>query len=85
MKTLAGIKRRINAKEPVIMTWHKNGASKLVGMVRRAEKVQSNAVMFEGGSWLYWNKASDYRIDGPDSFTVFSCGAPLMSYKFVQD
>jgi hypothetical protein len=84
MKTFADIKRRIASGETIVMTWHKLGAPKLIGVLRKAEKVQTNAVMFSGGSWLYWGKAADYRIDGENEFTVMREGIPLMTYKFTE-
>lgn len=32
------------------------------GMVRAIKKVQSNAIQFENGSWLYWEKSSRYKF-----------------------
>jgi hypothetical protein len=31
---------------------------KLKGLKRKVEKEQTNAIRFEGGSWLNWDKAS---------------------------
>jgi len=85
MKTLSDIKRRIGQGETIVMTWHRWGTkSGLIGLERKAEKVQTNAVMFTGGSWLRWDKAACYRIDSPNAFTVLSEGEPLMSYLFKE-
>ena len=32
-------------------------------ILRAVERVQSNAIQFVGGSWLYWPKASEIRAD----------------------
>jgi hypothetical protein len=84
MKTLADIKRRYATKEPVVMTWH-NYQPERVGTVFVPEKIQGNAIMFEGKYWHYYRKAAQYRIDGPDSFTVLGDDmAPLVSYRFIK-
>ena len=60
--TLAAMKRRINAGATITMTGHDrfpNG--KLIGVPRTAITVQTNGVQFEGGSWLFWPKASEFE------------------------
>ncbi len=78
MKTFADLKRRLVVGVTVTMTrhdWFPNG--KLLGVPRKIAIQQTNAVAFESiedpkkqPSWLYFKKASEFRIDGPDSFSV---------------
>jgi len=72
------------------------GASHLPGKVgigvrRKIVKAQSSQVAFHREykpdgheSWFTFPKASELRIDGPDSFTVLEDGEPLMSYTFEE-
>jgi len=84
MKSLADIKRRYAAKESVTMTWHLFQPER-IGLVFTPEKIQTNAVMFEGKYWHHYRKATQYRIDGPNDFTVLSDDlTPLVSYKFIE-
>jgi hypothetical protein len=84
MKTLADIKRRLSAKEPVKMVWHSYQPER-IGRVFVPEKIQTNAIMFEGKYWHHYRKAAQYRIDGPDTYTVLNDSMePLVSYEFVK-
>ncbi len=83
MKTLADIKRRYANKEPVKMAWHRYQPER-VGAVFTPEKIQKNAVMFIGKYWHYYRKANQYRIDGPDMFTVLDEEGPLVTYQFTK-
>ena len=49
---------------------------------RTVARVQTNAVQFTGGSWLYFDKASRYRFDG-DTVTVRLEGDNVMVYKLT--
>jgi hypothetical protein len=85
MKTLADIKRRYAARESVKMIWHLYQPER-IGKVFTPEKIQTNAVMFEGKYWHHYRKAAQYRIDSPDVFTVLGDDmAPLVSYKFIKN
>lgn len=44
------------------------GAGKAVGTVRKIEHKQTNAIRFEGGSWLEYPKASEFRVEGSSIF-----------------
>ena len=94
MKTLADIKRRACKGAQLTMThhsWHPNG--KLIGLPRVVSKTQGNAIVLaepdsSSGSWLYWPKAKEVRITGPDTFDVKLSlrdtpdWATFMSYEF---
>lgn len=70
---------------------------KLIGVTRRPEKVQTNAVMFEGGSWLQYDKANcyDFKENGFDVYENttlnpetnrhdgISHRIKLLSYEFI--
>ena len=65
MKSFAELKR--NAKnftwEQTYNSWFKGSVpSKLAGLKRKVIKTQTNAVQFEGGSWLYWPPAKSLKI-----------------------
>lgn len=64
---------------------YNDSACKLNGSVRAIDKVQSNAIRFENGSWLYWEKSSRYEFfDG--GFSVFwddERKNKIMDYYFV--
>lgn len=65
--TFAALKRRLQVGAKIEMVRHDyqpGGAvpEKLRG-VREVARVQSNAVQFSGGSWLYWPKAAEVRAD----------------------
>ena len=71
MKTFADIKRALQVGATVTMLahdWFPTG--KLINVPRKVVKTQSNAVQFEGGSWLYWSKAGDYTCLSENCFKV---------------
>jgi hypothetical protein len=37
---------------------------KYLNMPRKVAKAQTNSIKFEGGSWLYYEKASNWKFDG---------------------
>jgi hypothetical protein len=83
MKTFADVKRAMQVGVTVTMTkhdWYPNGT--LIGVPRKVQKVQSNAVQFEGGSWLHWPRASDV-VPTDKGFTVVLSieKAQLMEYE----
>ena len=81
MKTLAELKRRIKLGTKIVkkdsrylneVGWTNKFDSTLF-KVRTVDHVQGNAFTMDG-SWLYWQPASDYEIDG-DVFSVFYRGS----------
>jgi hypothetical protein len=73
IENLAQLKKYFQNGGSIKMTWNlfvPNG--KLIGVVRKPIKVQTNAIKFEGGSWLQYDKASnyDFRETGFDVFEV---------------
>lgn len=73
IENLTQLKKYFQNGGSIKMTWNlfvPNG--KLIGVVRKPEKVQTNAIKFEGGSWLQYDKASnyDFRETGFDVFEV---------------
>ena len=71
MRNLTDIKRRLKVGNIVTMTQHDNYPhGELIGVPREIEHVQSNAIRFTGGSWLYWPRAKDITIEDHDKFSV---------------
>ena len=71
MKSFADIKRSLT--EGTILTmikhdWYPNAP--MINKPRKIEKRQSNAIMFEGGSWLYLDKPASHYV--PQGFNEFS-------------
>jgi hypothetical protein len=83
MKTFADIKRKLVEGNSITMVrhdWYPDG--KLIGLERKVIKKQSNAVQFEGGSWLRLDKkACDYIPSGENSFLVRLEGENFMEYR----
>jgi hypothetical protein len=63
MRTLTDFKRELSAGKTVTLI-HASGKHKWLGVPRKVEKVQTNGVMFEGGSWLYYSAAKDWAFEG---------------------
>lgn len=63
-----------------VLTLHMDG-HKMDGVPRKIEISQSNAVKFEGGSWLYYSKAGDYSFT-PEGFKVNETGWPELTYIY---
>ena len=87
--SLASIKRNLKAGAKVVMVRHDwYPAGKLMGVERAVIRVQSNGVQFEGGSWLYFKAAKEYR-DTTNGFQVCLDGSgtfdKVMEYQFVTD
>lgn len=60
IKTLADFKRL-----PVgTMIYTRKGIPKYDGSIRKIVHKQSNAIKFEGGSWLYYPTSKEFRVDG---------------------
>jgi len=91
MKTFADIKRRLTVGTELDMIYHRYPVKDLVLPMRRVVvKAQSNAVAFSAWpgkdrpAWLWWGKASEYRIDDQDTFSVLDpdSGVVEMTYRF---
>lgn len=92
MKTFADVKRRMTVGTAVMMEKYvvsgRECGGKLVGVARKIKQVQTNGIQFEptepgkDGSWLYWPRAKDVQITGPDTFIVGGEG-PHLHYRFV--
>lgn len=74
----ADIKRRLSAGERVKIVSPME--HKFYGVIRKADKIQTNAVRFEGGSWLYFN---DIDKETPNGFTLKPLGDSAVSYEWV--
>lgn len=88
--TFAAIKRRAAVGARLELISHADPkVAVLLPMSRTVLRVQSNAIVMSPWpgrsqpSWLHWGKASDIRIDGPDTFTVLEDGVPQLTYRFV--
>ena len=83
MKTFADIKRKLTNGASVTMIRHDhypNGG--LIGLERKVIKRQSNAVQFEGGSWLRLDKpAADYIPTSENTFLARLNDDKFMEYK----
>lgn len=53
---------------------------KHLNKTRAIAKAQTNAVMLEGGSWLYFTQASDYQFND-NRVTVCENGTPELVYQ----
>ena len=89
MRTLSDLKKRIvlGAKIVKIDCCHEKYKPETLNKVRTIDKVQSNAFTMDG-SWMWYQKASDYEFDG-DCFSVFWKDMPhthenlIGKYQFV--
>lgn len=85
MKALADLKR-VKVGDVFTMTYRifsdsSSRPHKWLNVPRRIEKVQSNALMFEGGSWLYFPKAKAFRAE-PDGFSILNdVGNIMLTYR----
>jgi hypothetical protein len=83
MKTFADIKRKLTEGNSITMTrhdWYPQG--KLIGLERKVIKRQSNAVQFDGGSWLRLDRpAADYIPTSENTFLVRLDGDKFMEYS----
>jgi hypothetical protein len=92
MKTFADVKRRITVGCELDMIYHARPGGAVLPMRRKVMKVQANAIAMTswsgkpGLSWLYWGKASEVRVDGPDTFSILDpdTGVVQMTYAFCQ-
>ena len=67
MKTLADFKR-LGVGTQILTV---KGAPRFVGVVRKIAHKQTNAIKFEGGSWLEYPRADETIVDG-DVITISS-------------
>jgi len=82
MKTFADIKRKLIEGNSITMLRHDYGSNDLIGLNRRVIKRQSNAVQFEGGSWLRLDKpASNYTPTSENTFLVRLQNDKFMEYR----
>jgi hypothetical protein len=85
MKTFSDIKRKLLEGNSITMLRHDYGANNLIGLNRRVIKRQSNAVQFEGGSWLRLDKpASNYIPTSENTFLVLLQDDKFMEYRINQ-
>lgn len=83
MKTFSDIKRRLIEGATLTMTRHDYGRCQTIGVPRRIVKRQSNAIQFEGGSWLRLDRpASEYIPEGEDGFLVRLHDDKFIQYRF---
>jgi hypothetical protein len=71
IENLAQLKKYFQNGGAIKMTWNQfDSKGKLIDVIRKPIKVQTNAIKFEGGSWLQYDKASnyDFRETGFDVF-----------------
>jgi hypothetical protein len=84
MKTFADIKRALTEGAILTMTrhdWFPDGP--LINKPRKIIKRQSNAIQFEGGSWLNFPPASDICVNDNGFSVLLSVEkAQFMTYEF---
>jgi len=72
MKTFADIKRKLVEGATITMVrhdWYPDG--KHIGVKRKVIKRKTNAVQFEGGSWLYLDRpAKEFKPLSHNTFSV---------------
>lgn len=89
MKTFADVKRRLQEGAVLKLVrhdWLRPNLPLQLGAVRKIIKRTSNAIQFEGGSWLNFPPASDVVCDGENQFSVVLSieKAQFMTYEFVK-
>jgi hypothetical protein len=83
MKTKTDLKKYLSDKGKVKIV-HPQG-HKYFGIVRKADKVQTNAIRFEGGSWLYFNEIEGESIyDGGFSLKRYPEDSYDINYELVE-
>ena len=60
---------------------HKN-----LGVVRKPITVQTNAVQFEDGSWLYYGRVSEWEFveENNVAYAIDDCGFCVLKYALVE-
>ena len=69
MKTFADIKRKLT-KGTELKCVRNDHSDKHLNITRKIDVVQTNAVRFEGGSWLRFPKAKYVEILGDNAFSI---------------
>ena len=88
MKNFADVKKKlvVGAKLKLVRHyWLKKGLPLQLGAVRAIAVRQSNAIQFEGGSWLYFPKATDVVVDSDkNQFSIVLSieKAEFITYEF---
>ncbi len=83
VKSLAALKRAIQGGTRLKLA-EAPPNHRYLGTIRAVAKVQTNAIMFGGGSWLYWGRASSYTFT-ENGFVVSGEGLPKLRYEFVEE
>lgn len=88
IENLSQLKKALNVGTALKIEYANANAfqrANLNGLTRKIIKKQSNAIQFENGSWLFWEKASRYSFfDG--GFSVYwddEKQNKIMDYYFV--
>jgi len=88
MKTFADVKRRlvVGAKLKLVRhDWVIPNSPLKIGLVREIQTRQENAIMFKGGSWLSFPRASDVVVSENGFSIVLSVErAQFITYEFVE-
>jgi hypothetical protein len=85
IKSLAELKRKVKVGTKIKLVEATTAFGlphKYLGSVRAVDKVQSNAIRFEGGSYLYWPKASNMTFE-ENGFSIEE-GNVNLTYEFVE-
>lgn len=86
MKTFADVKRNLIEGAELTLTrhdWLTPSSPLKLGAKRKIIKRQSNAIQFEGGSWLQFPAASDVAVNDNGFSIVLSVEkAAFMAYEF---
>lgn len=72
MNSLAELKRKLTEGTTVTLLYSYHPGHKYLNIPRKIEIRQSNAIMFEGGSWLRFPKAKEILFygDNPNKFAI---------------
>ena len=91
MKNLAELKRNAQKYTFEMFYHHWEGGilpdnHKFKNFKRKVKILQTNAIMFEGNSWLYFTKAKDFKFTDGESLIVMTValntdGTEVMKYK----
>tara|TARA_R100001086_G_scaffold127845_1_gene66172 strand:- start:2205 stop:2477 length:273 start_codon:yes stop_codon:yes gene_type:complete len=68
MKTFSDVKRKLT-KGTELKCVRNDHTDKYLNVTRKIDVVQTNAICFEGGSWLYFPKAKYVEILGDNAFS----------------
>lgn len=84
MKTLADLKRTLTVGTRLTLIDTNMVGHKYLNITRAIEKVQTNSIKFEGGSWLEFGKAADYTINDREftqTFPEFKGQREYLTYR----